>query len=160
MTLVRVEEMREFNPHEDAASSTVQDVIPFETRYAPEGRSTVIYRAAEGELLEEVVLNPDNSLNRIESPETLPLSGSPVVEVPPDYLKFDLSLIRGIDRLISKQRMLESLVSMVLDLGVTPTAEGVETEAEEEVCRTIGFELAQGYRFGRPVRSEELRLTG
>ena len=75
MTLVRVEEMHEFNPHEDAASSTVSDVIPFETRYAPEGRSTVIYRAAQGELLEEALLNPDGSLNRIESPETLPLSG-------------------------------------------------------------------------------------
>ncbi len=83
-----------------------------------------------------------------------------VVEVPPDYLKFDLSQIRGIDRLMSKQRMLESLVSMVLDLGVTPTAEGVETEAEEEACRALGFKFAQGYHFGRPVRSEELRLAG
>ena len=83
-----------------------------------------------------------------------------VVEVPPDYLKFDLSLIRGIDRLVSKQRMLESLVGMVLDLGVVPTAEGIETEEEEVVCRALGFEFAQGYRFGRPVRSEELRLAG
>src|SRR5262245_31528151 len=42
LTLVRVEKLWEQNPHEDAASSTVADVIPFETRYAPEGRSTVI----------------------------------------------------------------------------------------------------------------------
>src|SRR2546426_7968115 len=40
LTLVRVETMHEFNPHEDAAGSTVADVIPFETRYAKEGRST------------------------------------------------------------------------------------------------------------------------
>src|ERR1043166_4190652 len=80
LTLVRVEQMREENPHEDAESSTIADVIPFETRYAPEGRSTVINRAAEGELLEEVVLKDDGALDRIESVETLPLSGSPVVE--------------------------------------------------------------------------------
>src|SRR5436309_12378172 len=51
MTLVRVDQMREFNPHEDAHSSTDADVIPFETRYAKEGKSTVIFRSAEGELL-------------------------------------------------------------------------------------------------------------
>src|SRR5437879_5146959 len=79
LTLVRVEEMFEFNPHEDATGSTITDVIPFETRYAPEGRSTVIYRAAKGELLEEAVLNEDGTLKRIESPETLPLAGSPIV---------------------------------------------------------------------------------
>src|SRR5437773_6830809 len=95
MTLVRVEEMHEFNPHEDAASSTVSDVIPFETRYAPEGRSTVIYRAAQGELLEEAVLNPDGSLNRIESPETLPISGSPVVDVPPAFIAKPLNFGPG-----------------------------------------------------------------
>ena len=86
LTLLRVEQMREHNPHEDAQSSTIADVIPFETRYAREGRSTVIYRAAEGELLEEAVMNQDGSLNRIESIETLPLSGSPVVEVPPEFI--------------------------------------------------------------------------
>ena len=83
-----------------------------------------------------------------------------VVEVPPDFLKFDISLIRGIDRLLSKQRMIESLVGMVIDLGITPTAEGIETEEEAEVCRQLGFEFAQGYLLGRPVRIEELRLAG
>src|SRR5438105_12274746 len=73
MTLARVEEMHEFNPHEDAASSTVSDVIPFETRYAPAGRSTVIYRAAEGELLEEALLDANGCLIQIQSPDTLPL---------------------------------------------------------------------------------------
>src|SRR2546421_6456003 len=41
LTLIRVEQLREHNPHEDPQSSTVADVIPFETRYAPEGQSTV-----------------------------------------------------------------------------------------------------------------------
>src|SRR5713226_4640950 len=35
LTLVRIENVWEHNPHEDALSSTVSDVIPFETRYSP-----------------------------------------------------------------------------------------------------------------------------
>jgi EAL domain-containing protein (putative c-di-GMP-specific phosphodiesterase class I) len=83
-----------------------------------------------------------------------------VVEVPPDYLKFDISLVRGVDRLSSKQRMVESLVRMALDMGIAPTAEGIETEGEAEICSKLGFQYAQGFYFGRPVRIEELRLAG
>jgi EAL domain-containing protein (putative c-di-GMP-specific phosphodiesterase class I) len=32
-----------------------------------------------------------------------------------------------------------------------PLAEGVETAEEAEACRDLGFELAQGYLFGRPA---------
>src|SRR5437868_540428 len=81
LTLVRVDSVWEKNPHEDALSSTITDVLPFETKYAPEGRSTVIYRAAEGEALEEIILDAAGDIARVDSVETLPLSGSPVVEV-------------------------------------------------------------------------------
>ncbi len=83
-----------------------------------------------------------------------------VVEVPPDYLKFDISLIRGIDRLVSKQRMLESLVGMVVELGIVPAAEGIETAEEADVCRQLGFQYGQGYLLGRPLKVEDMRLVG
>src|SRR5229473_1908974 len=54
--LCRVNDVFEHNPHEDALSSTVQDVIPFPTKYAAEGHSTVIYRAAKSEPIEEAVV--------------------------------------------------------------------------------------------------------
>jgi hypothetical protein len=57
LLLARVEDLHEINPHEDAASSTLREVLPFGTSYAPEGASTVIYRVAEAEPLEEAVLN-------------------------------------------------------------------------------------------------------
>jgi EAL domain-containing protein (putative c-di-GMP-specific phosphodiesterase class I) len=82
-----------------------------------------------------------------------------LVEVPPDYLKFDLCLIHGIDHLLSKQKMLGSLVRMVTDLGITPTAEGIETAEEAELCRRLGFELGQGFYFGRPVQVEDLQTV-
>lgn len=75
-----------------------------------------------------------------------------LAEVPPDCLKFDISLIHGINRASTpRQQMLATLVRMVLDLGITPLAEGVECAEEDEVCRQLGFTLAQGYLYGRPA---------
>lgn len=69
----------------------------------------------------------------------------------PDYLKFDMSLIRGLDQAgPERQKLVQSLVAVTLDLGIVPLAEGIETEGESEVCRQLGFALAQGYHFGRP----------
>lgn len=79
--------------------------------------------------------------------------------VPPDYLKFDISLIRDVDRAPPGRRnLIESLVRAVGNLGVTPLAEGIETAAEAETCLELGFTLAQGYYFGRPAPLS-LRLT-
>lgn len=77
---------------------------------------------------------------------------SELIEAPPDYLKFDISLVRNIDKASpERQRTLESLVRVALDLGVNPLAEGIETPAEADVCRSMGFLTAQGYHFGRPA---------
>lgn len=74
-------------------------------------------------------------------------------EVPPAVLKFDMQLIRNIDSASrSRQDLLSSLVRISLDLGTRPLAEGIETEAEHTVCQQMGFELAQGFFYGRPLR--------
>jgi EAL domain-containing protein (putative c-di-GMP-specific phosphodiesterase class I) len=71
-------------------------------------------------------------------------------EVPPDYLKFDIELIHEIDRASpERQRMLASLVAIVKDLGIASLAEGVETEAEHEACRQMGFDFGQGFLYGK-----------
>jgi EAL domain-containing protein (putative c-di-GMP-specific phosphodiesterase class I) len=80
-----------------------------------------------------------------------------LAEVPPTYLKFDMSFIRGIDTApASRQRLLTSLVSVARDLLVQTVAEGVETAAEADVCMRIGFTHAQGFFFGRPRPIEEI----
>jgi EAL domain-containing protein (putative c-di-GMP-specific phosphodiesterase class I) len=80
-----------------------------------------------------------------------------LAEVPPSYLKFDMSFIRSIDSAPpSRQRLLTSLVSVARDLLVQTVAEGVETAEEADVCMRIGFTHAQGFFFGRPRPIEEL----
>lgn len=75
-----------------------------------------------------------------------------LVEVPPDVLKFDISLIQNINNASPKRlKMVRMLVEMVRDFGVSPLAEGIETAAEAKVCRQLGFDFAQGFYFGRPL---------
>jgi EAL domain-containing protein (putative c-di-GMP-specific phosphodiesterase class I) len=73
-------------------------------------------------------------------------------EVRPDYLKFDMRLVQGIHRAPpSRQQVVELLVRMVRELGIVPLAEGVETKEEHETLRQIGFQLGQGFFYGRPA---------
>lgn len=75
-----------------------------------------------------------------------------LVEVRPDYLKFDMNLIRDIDRAgEQRQRMLATLVQMTRELGIAAIAEGVETQGEADTCRQLGFDLGQGFHFGWPA---------
>ena len=74
-----------------------------------------------------------------------------MTEVPPDYVKFDMSLIRGIDKANQQKRdMVKSLVEMTQKIGTTTLAEGVGEPGELDVCAAMGFELIQGFHFGRP----------
>lgn len=75
-----------------------------------------------------------------------------LMDAPPDILKFDISLVRNIHlRSPSSLRMVTTLVGMAKDLGVLALAEGIEMAEEADACRQIGFDLAQGYFFGKPM---------
>ncbi|WP_010586719.1 EAL domain-containing protein [Schlesneria paludicola] len=77
-------------------------------------------------------------------------------EVAPDYLKFDIGLIRDIHLAPQRQQVVAGLVRLVRDLGIYALAEGIETEEEACVCREIGFTHAQGYLYGKPAAAESL----
>ena len=75
-----------------------------------------------------------------------------LIEVEPQYLKFDAVLIENL-HMASKKRhdVVENLVRLVIDMGISPVAECIEHEEEAQVCAELGFELGQGYYFGRPA---------
>lgn len=75
-----------------------------------------------------------------------------LVKAPPDYLKFDSSLIRDVHRANPYQwRMLKMLVDMCHDVPVVTIAEGIERQEEVDACQELGFDLGQGYLLGRPM---------
>lgn len=81
-------------------------------------------------------------------------------DVPPHVLKFDISLIRGVDQASpQRRRMLTSLVQMVRELDIQPLAEGMETETEAAACAECGFELYQGFYYSKPVPYEAIRAS-
>jgi EAL domain-containing protein (putative c-di-GMP-specific phosphodiesterase class I) len=74
-----------------------------------------------------------------------------LVETSPEFVKFDMRLIRGIHAASEAQRkMVGSLVQLVNELGITSLAEGIEAAEELDACRQLGFHLFQGFHCGRP----------
>ncbi|MFZ5563482.1 MAG: EAL domain-containing protein [Thermodesulfobacteriota bacterium] len=76
---------------------------------------------------------------------------------PPDFLKFDISLIRKI-HLAPKRlhQMLATFVTAARDLNISSLAEGIECSEEADVCRELGFQFAQGFFYGRPLPINEI----
>lgn len=79
-----------------------------------------------------------------------------LIEVRPDYLKFDRSLLKNIHVAnVPHRETVRSLINIAKQLGVVTIAEGIELEDEARVCRSLGFDLGQGYYHGRPAAPEE-----
>jgi EAL domain-containing protein (putative c-di-GMP-specific phosphodiesterase class I) len=69
--------------------------------------------------------------------------------IEPDFLKFDVSLVRDIDRSSIKRGLLDSLRQLAVKIGARVIAEGVEREEERAALLALGIELGQGYVFHR-----------
>lgn len=68
-----------------------------------------------------------------------------LVAVEPDFLKFDTSLVRDIDKSNIKRGLLLSLRTLAEKINARVIAEGVEREGELSTLRELGIELGQGY---------------
>jgi EAL domain-containing protein (putative c-di-GMP-specific phosphodiesterase class I) len=73
-------------------------------------------------------------------------------QLEPDVVKFDMSLIRGVERSPIRQRLVGSMSGLFTEMGTMVVAEGVETAAESEVLAKLGCDIQQGYLFARPER--------
>ncbi len=82
-----------------------------------------------------------------------------LAEVPPDFLKLDMALVRGIDESPNRQELVAALVRVMREAGVRVIAEGSETNEEHRVCRELGCELGQGFLIRHPVPVDDLRDT-
>lgn len=72
-------------------------------------------------------------------------------DLPISGLKLDRSFTSAIaDPESSAARIAHGLVGLAIGLGLTTVAEGVETEAQEQVLRGQGWSLGQGWLYGSP----------
>ena len=73
-------------------------------------------------------------------------------EVRPDFLKFDMKLTKNIEFAPPKRQELVALfANMVNNLGIQTLAEGVETSECHRILVEMGFQLGQGFFYGRPA---------
>lgn len=73
-----------------------------------------------------------------------------ILELRPTFIKLDISLVRGIDTDPAKQALVTGMRHFARMTGRRLIAEGVETDAEAAMLRTLELRLGQGYLFGRP----------
>jgi EAL domain-containing protein (putative c-di-GMP-specific phosphodiesterase class I) len=71
------------------------------------------------------------------------------IELSPDFLKIDRTLIRLIDSDPQKQELLSGLVRLGEKMKARLIAEGIETDSERAVLRDLGVTFGQGYAIGR-----------
>jgi EAL domain-containing protein (putative c-di-GMP-specific phosphodiesterase class I) len=70
-----------------------------------------------------------------------------LASIEPEFLKFDVSLVRDIDKSSIKQGLLESLRSLAGKIRARVIAEGIEREEERRTLLALGVELGQGFLF-------------
>ncbi|SHK45666.1 diguanylate cyclase/phosphodiesterase [Bradyrhizobium lablabi] len=75
---------------------------------------------------------------------------------PFDKIKIDQSFVRDLGANPDAQAIVRSIISLGMGLGVTITAEGVETEAELSCLRSEGCHEGQGFLFSRARPNVEI----
>ena len=75
---------------------------------------------------------------------------------PLDRLKIDQSFVSDLENSRDDQAIALATITLGHSLGLTVIAEGVETEGQLKILRSLGCNDAQGYLFAKPMPVDEL----
>ena len=76
--------------------------------------------------------------------------------MPVDILKIDRSFVRDVHADEQAGNMVKAIIQLADGLGMTPLAEGIETEREWQFLLESGCRLGQGFFFCRPVPAADI----
>ncbi len=76
---------------------------------------------------------------------------------PFDKIKIDRCFVADIDDASGSPVIVQAVVNIAAASNMTTVAEGVETEAQREMLRTLGCTEMQGYLFSKPKPAAEVR---
>ncbi len=76
-------------------------------------------------------------------------------QLPVDTLKIDLSFVRGATTDADDASVVTAVIAVAHSLGLRVVAQGVETEAQVALLRSLGCDEVQGFLWSPPVPPEE-----
>jgi len=72
------------------------------------------------------------------------------------YLKIDQSFVAGLPEDESDGAIVETMLTLCRKLGISPIAEGIETEEQHRFLLRAGCTEGQGFLYSRPIEPEEI----
>ncbi|MFQ5598177.1 MAG: EAL domain-containing protein [Nitrospiria bacterium] len=75
---------------------------------------------------------------------------------PIDVLKIDRSFVSRLGRIKKQRDIINAIVTLAHNQGMSVVAEGVETKEQYEILEGLGCELGQGYFFSPPIATEDI----
>jgi diguanylate cyclase (GGDEF)-like protein len=77
-------------------------------------------------------------------------------KLPVDHIKIDRSFVQEIVSPGQRHPVLENILRLASELGISATAEGIETQEQADALVAMGCQEGQGFLFSRPLPSEEM----
>lgn len=74
-----------------------------------------------------------------------------LVEIEPDYIKIDRSMVSGVDQDPARQDVLSAVLQLADKMGAQVIGEGLDTLEELEMLGRLGIRFGQGWLFGHPT---------
>ncbi|GGG06774.1 putative bifunctional diguanylate cyclase/phosphodiesterase [Paenibacillus abyssi] len=82
-----------------------------------------------------------------------------LIHLPIQCLKMDRSFVKNIDTEMTERRIVESIITLVHQLGIEIVAEGIETREQLALLKEWGCDFVQGYLLGQPQEGRFLPLV-
>jgi diguanylate cyclase (GGDEF)-like protein len=83
-----------------------------------------------------------------------------LIRFPVDVVKVDRLFVRELAMATKSRSGAAAVLKVAETLGITPLAEGVETAEQAASLTALGYELAQGYYFARPMSEVDAERVG
>lgn len=79
-----------------------------------------------------------------------------LAELKPKYMKLDMQYVQGVAQDVEKQAVAMNFLNKALEIDSVPLAEGVEMEEDFMWLKNKGYQLFQGYYFGKPSATPQV----
>ncbi|ARF16170.1 EAL domain-containing protein [Sporosarcina sp. P3] len=76
----------------------------------------------------------------------------------PNYMKLDIKYVQGVATDLAKQHIAAEFLEKALAVDSIPLAEGIETVEDFEWLKANGYQLFQGYLFGKPSAVPQVEI--